>query len=128
MAEKTRRHSNAARPKKSITKVKKIIVSEGKVMFTGFSIFAGVWAFFEIVKESWDLSQVSLPWIIIAITIMRLPNVFVKMKESDDPYLIRFAKGFCDGFLGVQVIAPNISQWIISLKKFVFTFREPKEA
>jgi len=110
---------------KAIEKVKKIVVTEGSVVFIGLSIFAGSSVFLQIVKESLPVSSVSLQWVSIAITILLLPKVFSTLQRRNDPILIRFARGFREGFLGVQLIIPNASQWIISAKKFVAGLREP---
>lgn len=109
----------------TIAKAKKLIISEGNVLFVGLSIFAGASAFFEITAGSLQVSSITLRWAAIAITIMRLPDVFSTVHKGNDPFLIRFAKGFRDGFLGVQLLAPSLYQWIIRAKEFITILREP---
>jgi len=85
---------------------------EGPVIFVYISVMTGATVFTMIVGRAWNLTLSDWIWLVIASSLLGLPKVFARLKNSREPYLIRFARAFRAGFLSLSWIAPNMSTWV----------------
>ncbi len=89
---------------------------EAKVLFLLLATAAGAVTFCLIVDQSWELGADKWHGLALAATLMGLPKVWRKLKNSKEPWLIRFALAFREGFLSLGLIAPEVSGWVTKVR------------
>lgn len=89
--------------------LKRTFVREGKPIFFGIAIFAGVYALLKILEQSWQAMPASPLLLAVVVMALVLPKVFSRLKTSRDPYTVQFAEAFREGFMSLSFVASNIS-------------------
>jgi hypothetical protein len=120
-----RRNNNAVKRKSIYNKTKKFLSCEGRVLFVTLSIFAGAWAFLEIITKSWPQVQMNTLLLSTVIALLQLPPVYKAIQRNDEPLLIKFSRGFGRGFMSVQYLIPNLSEGVTKIKLFWVNLKKP---
>ncbi len=105
-------------PRKRISKktFKQWLGCEAKALFLLLTTAAGAVTFCLIVDQSWGFGPDKWRWLALAAALMGLPNVWRKLKNSKEPWLIRFAQAYREGFLSLGLIAPEVSGWVTKVR------------
>ncbi len=100
-------------------RIKKATRSIKREVFAAFSLFstlAGALFFGYIAVQMTGTSQTTWPLLAVAGSIIALPKVFKKIKDSQEPYVIRFAHAFREGFVPMYSTAQNLPEFIGRLR------------
>jgi len=91
-----------------IKKTTRTIKREVFAAFSLFSTLTGALFFGYIAVQMTGASQTTWPLLAVAGSIIALPKVFKKIKDSQEPYVIRFAHAFREGFVPMYSTAQNL--------------------
>lgn len=97
-------------------KLKHVVKREGRALFAAGSVFVGVSTLLLIVESSWQAMPADWWRLALVVTFMALPEVFVKLQEADEPYLILFALAFREGFLYLPFFGPDLAGWVTKVR------------
>jgi hypothetical protein len=92
--------------------IRRVIGCEARAFFLLISMLAGAATFCLIVGQTWDLTLNDWLWLAIAAALLGLPQEFEKLKDSQEPWLVRFARAYRHGFLSISLITPDLSNWL----------------
>ena len=114
-----------SRRQEILTKLRSFLMVEGGVLLTGLSAFAGAASFFALVQRAWEI-KIDNWWIwALVSTMFALPKIFARIRKSKAPMLIKAATAFREGFLALQEMAPDISQWVTKMRSFWKNINRP---
>ena len=89
-------------------KVRQIVMREGAALLVLMSMLSGTCALYWATSAILPIPNPNLILILIAGSMANLPKVFSKIRSSQEPYIIRFALGFREGFFPVLTKIPNL--------------------
>lgn len=96
-------------------KIERIAKQEGTALFIAASIFIGAAMFFLIMRSIGRMIPAEWWWLALAAALLSLPKVFKALLDSEEPYLVRFARAFRAGFWAVLSIFSDFSGRLIKL-------------
>lgn len=111
------KRNRVTRRKHFVERVRQIARHEGPALFICVAMIAGAAAFCAMVSRIWDIG-VDWKWIAVIASLVNLPRAFAKLKDSKEPYTIRFARAFREGFLSLSSAAPNLAKGILKVRGF----------
>lgn len=95
---------------------KKAIGCEVLAFFLLISMTTGAATFCLIIGQTWGLEVGDWIWLAIAASLRGLPKVYTQLKKSREPWLVRFARAYREGFLSLALIAPDLSTWFTKVR------------
>lgn len=94
--------------KLTLRRLLKISRRELPALFIYASTLAGALLIAAIAIDLTGIKPTAWPLLAISVSIINLPRAFNKDKNSKDPYLIRFARAFREGFIPMSSAMQNI--------------------
>ena len=97
---------------------REMIANELYVIMIGTGTLTGTIAFFLIMTHFYPDLPIHWLWLALMAAGLLLPNVYKKLKHSEEPYLIRFARAFRVGFLSWSPLSFVGATWWLYFVEF----------
>jgi hypothetical protein len=98
--------------------INRLIRIEGSALLTAAFVFAGATSFIIILQKVWNI-EVEWGWLLALVaTMFTLPKTFSRLARSKAPLTIKAATAFQGGFVALQAMVPDLTNWVTKMRIF----------